>query len=68
MRSLLVEVGFVLGQDLVQVHCVEDERSVEHFAAYAADPPFHDRVHARCLGGRPMTDRLVGDNLFTYMY
>src|SRR4051794_12999004 len=28
---------------------VEDQCPVEEFAAYAADPAFHDGVHARCL-------------------
>src|SRR3569833_2678220 len=28
---------------------VDDEDPIEEFAAYAADPAFHDRVHTGCL-------------------
>jgi hypothetical protein len=50
VRPVRGEVAFVLGEDLAQVRGVDDQHSVQDFAAYAADPPFHDRVHARCLG------------------
>nr|BFE36140.1 hypothetical protein GCM10010200_083910 [Actinomadura rugatobispora] len=50
--AMLVEVGFVLGQDLAQVRGVEDERPIEYLVTYAADAPFHDRVHTRCLRRR----------------
>ena len=39
----------VLGADLTQMPGVDDEGSLEDLAAYAADPAFHDRIHARCL-------------------
>jgi hypothetical protein len=39
-------MGLVLGEDLAQVRGVDDEDPVEEFAAYAAYPAFHDRVHA----------------------
>src|SRR5690348_1801898 len=49
VRTMSVEMGFVLGEDLAQVPGVDDEDPVEEFAAYAAHPPLHDRVHPRCL-------------------
>jgi hypothetical protein len=42
---VFIEVGFVLGEDGPQVAFVHDEDPVEELAAYAAHPPFHDRVH-----------------------
>jgi hypothetical protein len=29
-----------------------DEGPIKEFPAYAAHPPFHDRVHSGCLRGR----------------
>jgi hypothetical protein len=37
----------VLGENLTEMRSVDDEGPVEEFAAYAAGPAFHDRVHAR---------------------
>jgi hypothetical protein len=45
-----VEVVLILGEDLAQMRGVDDQYSVEDLAAYAADPAFHDGVHARCSG------------------
>ena len=59
-----VEVGLVLGEDRAQVAFVHDEDPVEEFAAYAAHPPFHDRVHPRGLrSGEHYADALSGEHL-----
>jgi hypothetical protein len=47
VRAVAVEVG--LGEDLAPVVFVHDEGPVENLTAYAADPSFRDRVHARRL-------------------
>jgi hypothetical protein len=49
MRAVPVEIALVLGEDLAQMCSVHNEDPVEEFVAYAAHPPFHDRVHSRCL-------------------
>src|SRR5437773_1555234 len=49
VRPMLVEVVLGLGQDVAQVPGVDDEDPVQGLPAYAAHPPFHDRVHSRRL-------------------
>src|ERR1035441_3647408 len=46
---MLVVVGLVLAQDLLQMILVPDEGAVQKLAAASANPSFGDRVHA----GRP---------------
>ena len=45
--GLCVVELLVLAQGVEQVLLVPDEGAVEEFASAAADPAFHDRVHAR---------------------
>jgi hypothetical protein len=51
MRTMSVEVGLVLGEDLAQVAFVHDEDPVEEFTAYAAHPvPLENPVSYGDLG------------------
>jgi hypothetical protein len=47
--AMVVEVGYVLGQRVVEVAAVDDQYSVEQFTADGADPSLGDRVRS----GRP---------------
>ena len=44
-----LKVVLILGENLTQIRGVHDQDPVEDLTAYAADPAFHDRVHAGCL-------------------
>src|SRR6266508_657362 len=46
MGPVRVVERLVFAQGVQQMSLVEDQRTVEQFAAAGADPPFHDRVHA----------------------
>ena len=51
VELVLVAVALVLAERVQQVVPAPDERSVQQFAAGAADPPFHDRVRTWHLDG-----------------
>jgi len=44
VRPVLIVVGLVLAQDLVQAGLVPDEGAVQELASASADPAFDDRV------------------------
>ena len=43
-RAVVVEVRYVLSQNVFEVAAVDDQHPVEQFAADGADPSFGDRV------------------------
>jgi len=47
----VVEVHQVLGHHTLEVTTVDDQHSVQQFAADSADPSFDDRVRPRCCTG-----------------
>ena len=53
MRLVIVVVVFVLTEHGCGMALIDDQDTVEQFAANAADEPFGDRVGLRRPGGRP---------------
>jgi hypothetical protein len=47
VRTMFVEVPFVVGQHRGRMPLVDDQDPVQQLAAQAADEPFGDRVRAR---------------------
>jgi hypothetical protein len=60
---MVVEVHEVLGQYLFEVMAVDDQHSIQQFAASGADPSFSDRVRSRCSYRRAQNaDALAGEH------
>jgi hypothetical protein len=45
VRPVLIVVGLVLAQDLLQMGLVPDEGTVQELAPASPDPAFDDRIH-----------------------